>query len=101
MEAIKPFVYAKQQIEIMKILLKLAQGESDESVQWNEHNKVVQSHKDGTLYLSVDNAVLYGNDQIDSCIGFVTALMPKKDGAIVDKELHSDIVSAMQGLKNI
>ena len=38
-------------------LCKLAQSETDDSVKWNPYNKVVQSHRDGTQYASVDKVL--------------------------------------------
>lgn len=38
-------------------LCKISQSETDDSVMWNPYNKVVQSHRDGTQYVSVDKAL--------------------------------------------
>lgn len=41
----------------IKKLCKISQSETDDSVMWNPYNKVVQSHRDGTQYISVDKAL--------------------------------------------
>ena len=47
--------------EILDELKDLAQNENDfdNSVQWNKFNHVVQSHVDGTLYISVDKVLKF------------------------------------------
>ncbi len=47
--------------EILDKLKDLAQNENDfdNSVQWNKFNHVVQSHVDGTLYISVDKVLKF------------------------------------------
>lgn len=43
--------------KLLEDLCKIAQTEKDESVKWNELNEVVQSHKDGTQYISIDKVI--------------------------------------------
>lgn len=47
---------------------KLAQSETDDTVKWNPDNKVVQSHKDGTQYISVYKALEFAKEYSDSKI---------------------------------
>ena len=67
-------------------LIAIAQEVNDESVKWNPFNKVVQSHKDGEIYISITQAEAYHKAELERITGLKRPILFRDDVLYVVKD---------------